>query len=45
MGTVAANAHHSGKNKSAVRPKTVKVAQKIFFSIGLSYRFEQCRTW
>jgi len=33
---VAASAHHSGKNKSAVRPKTAKEAQKSFFSIGLS---------
>jgi hypothetical protein len=39
MGIVAPSAHHSGKNKSAVMPSTVKVAQKIFFSIDSSYRF------
>ncbi len=36
IGMVAASAHQSGKNKSAVKPRTVKVAQKIFFSIALS---------
>lgn len=30
---VAANAHHSGKTKSAASPSTVKLIQKIFRSI------------
>jgi hypothetical protein len=33
MGMVAANAHHSGKMKSAAKPNTVKLIQKIFRSI------------
>jgi hypothetical protein len=33
MGIVAANAHHSGKTKSAAKPSTVKLIQKIFRSM------------
>jgi hypothetical protein len=30
IGTVAANAHHSGKTTSAMTPNTAKHIQKIF---------------
>ena len=34
---VTASAHHSGKTKSAIRPKTMKVIQKIFRSTNSVY--------
>jgi hypothetical protein len=33
IGIVAAKAHHSGKMKSAAKPSTVKLIQKIFRSM------------
>jgi len=33
MGTVAARPHQIGSTKSASKPSTVKLTQKIFFSI------------
>ena len=34
MGMVAPRAHQSGRKKSAIRPRMVKVSQKIFRSMG-----------
>jgi hypothetical protein len=38
MGMVAATAHHSGRRKSAKRPRIVKTIQNIFFCIGSARR-------
>jgi hypothetical protein len=35
MGMVAPSAHHSGSTKSATKPNSVKVIQKIFRSTAL----------
>ena len=37
IGIVAASAHHNGKMKSAARPSTVKLIQKIFRSMRAFY--------
>lgn len=34
MGIVATSAHQIGRTKSAASPNTVKLIQKIFFSIS-----------
>jgi len=34
IGMVAPTAHQNGKNKSAINPRTAKLAQKTFFSIS-----------
>ena len=39
MGMVAPSAHQSGRKKSAIRPRMVNVAQKIFRSMYRVYSF------
>lgn len=35
IGMVTPTAHQNGKNKSATKPRTAKLAQKTFFSMSL----------